>query len=233
MITIIHGSNQLATRNQLLFLKKQYQEIVTLDGENLDQAMFHQSLESKSLFAQDRLVIVEGLLGTRTSKEWLLEYLAKNVIATDLIFWEDHETKSKEILELSKKAKIINLNLPTLIFKFLDTLSPTTQSQSLQLFNQLIESDSCEIVFFMMIRQLRYLMLLKTETSDGPVDYNRLMPWQKIKLSKQAELFTRESLVRIYKTLLNIDYKIKTGQTNVSLEDRLRLFFLNLNLWRT
>lgn len=226
MITIIHGSNQLATRNQLQLIKNKYKEIIVLDGKNLDQTNFYQSIESVSLFGEERLVIIENFFGTKTDKAWFSDYLEKNQVNVEIVFWEDKDSKSKEIKNLADKAKILNFNIPTLIFKFLDSLAPANSQYSLSLLEDIFKSEEPEIVFFMLVKQFRYLILAKENTNQVPSDFKRLAPWQIGKITRQASLFPAESMLKIYQELENLDYQIKNGLTAQSLDTLMKYLLI-------
>ncbi|PIQ69954.1 hypothetical protein COV89_03010, partial [Candidatus Shapirobacteria bacterium CG11_big_fil_rev_8_21_14_0_20_40_12] len=77
-------------------------------------------------------------------------------------------------------------------------------------------------IFSMIIRQFRLLIL----TIDGEAD--NLASWQKNKLAGQATKFGREKLIRVYRTLLEIDIKQKTSSSPFDLNSELDLLILGL-----
>jgi len=97
MITLLHGENTEASRAELLRLKSTYTdaEIREIDGRGLDEAMLIQALESKSLFSQSTVVIIENLFGKLGRKIKLIEALAsilkKSGNSTTIILWENKE----------------------------------------------------------------------------------------------------------------------------------------------
>ncbi len=219
MITIIHGTNQSATRNQLQLIKKQYNETVSLEGKNLTYDILFQNLEPISLFGEKRLVIVENLFAGKADRKDIINYLQAENFTGEVVFWEANERKTKDIITLSSKAKLIKLNIPSVIFKFLDNLT-------VYLLIKTLEEVEPEMILFMLIKQFRYLILCKQDGTNLPEDYKRLSSWQTDKLTKQAASFTLDKLINIYAKLQDIDYRNKSGLTGIKLEEQLKSLLL-------
>ncbi|MBI3384586.1 hypothetical protein HY030_00115 [Candidatus Gottesmanbacteria bacterium] len=229
MITIIHGSNILGTRTELQLLRTQYKEVISLDAKNATLTQVLEGLETATFSGDARLVILENLFSGKSKNDDIINYLLKNDFKNDLLIWEEKENKGKNLVSLAKKAKVIQLNLPTLLFKFLDGLIPHNPNL-LSLYNELVEKESAELVFFMLKRQMR-LLLLTFAKIDKPSDFARMLPWQMAKLTKQASFFSESKLLELYKELLKIEYEIKSGLTSMELEHKLKMFLaLNFKL---
>jgi DNA polymerase III, delta subunit. len=71
MIKLLHGDNQLESRNELnrLISGAESKELIRLDGEKTSLNEIVQALESSSLFGMEKLVIIENLFSRRQSKE--------------------------------------------------------------------------------------------------------------------------------------------------------------------
>lgn len=227
MITIIHGTDKAATRNQLQDLKKAYKEIITHDGAHLDLTFLTQSLESKNMFAEERLVVIENFFAGKAKRDHILNYLLESDLSFDLVFWEDKESQSRDITFLATKARIIKLNINPVIFKFLDSLIPGNQKESLDLLNKTLESVESEIVLFMLIKQIRYLLLALSKSVDYPSDFKRLMSWQSFKLTKTASLFKLETIRVFYQRILDSDYKHKIGLKPGRLSEDIKFLTFN------
>lgn len=126
---ILHGENQVESRNKLLQLKKDKStldlSVAQLSLENLVQAV-----ETNSLFGQANTVIIEGLFSLRQSatKKKIIEYLEKNV-HKDIILWESKDVTPQ--LKSFPPENIIRFDFPKHIFKFLDSPSLSTFHLSL------------------------------------------------------------------------------------------------------
>ena len=232
MITVIHGSNQALTRNELQNLKAKYKEVVEVSGKDLSFKDFQLAVDSQSLFSVERLVVIENFFAGKKKRDEIISYLNKNTLKVDLAFWECKDSKNKDISLLSDiGAKVINYNIPVVIFKFLDSFYPGNAQTCILLFEDCLLTNEPEMIFFMLVKQIRYLLLAQSEaknkdSTEFPSDYNRLAPWQKQKLYKQAQLFTFEKLSKLYEELMTMDFNLKTGQTNLGMEEHLRLFLL-------
>ena len=75
MISIFHGENTLASRNALNLEVDKFRrenpggEIVRLNGDKLTETELVEAVEAASFFSASRLVVIEGLLVRRPSRE--------------------------------------------------------------------------------------------------------------------------------------------------------------------
>jgi len=224
---ILHGDNLVASRK---FLNEKINqavasgsEILKLSGEKLTLGTLQQALESKSLFVTTRLVIIENLLSLPPSKtkNRLTNYLRKNFFE-NLILWEKKEIRS---LTGFKKATVRLFKLPTTIFRFLESLTPEGKEHSLSLLHTCLNQDSAEMVFYMLIRQLRLLIIAKDLGVRG---LDKMADWQKTRLVRQAQKFRLSQLIVLYRQLLKIDYEQKTGRASMPLSSQLDLLIASL-----
>lgn len=98
----------------------------------------------------------------------------------------------------------------------------------LRLLKKVLEVEIPEIIFSLLIRQLRLLLLISNEEKEEAEDLKRLATWQKQKLATQAKNFTEKQLRSYYHELLEIDYQQKTGQNAFDLKKTLEIFIMNL-----
>ena len=230
MIFFLHGDNQVLSRVKLNELienaKSEKKEIIRLDGlkANLNQVL--QTLESSSLFGQEKLVIIEDLFSRPKSKEreTIIKYLKKKNIIPDLIFWEKKEISGTTTRWLPKEWQYQVFKTPTIIFKFLDSIKQNNQKQMLTFLKQSIKKDSSEMVFYMLARRIRELIIAIDLGKEGL----KGAPWQIGKLVGQSKNFSLDQLKEIYAKLLNIDIDIKTGSSFMSLDWHLDLLMVDL-----
>ncbi len=214
MITILHGDNVFESRKQLDRIKTSFEgEIISLNGKNLSETDFIQSTQSQSLFASEKLIVVENFLSDK--KKIKLDF---SKIEPEIIFWEDKEL-GKTVLDEFKevKTKVLLFKTPTTIFKFCDALSPKNCPNLIFLLRECLKTAEPEYVFIMIVRQFRLML-----NPGGSA------PWQQAKIMNQSKSFGQERLKEIYKQLLELDYKTKTGQSFQSLGFNLELFLLSL-----
>lgn len=232
MITIIHGSNLALTRNELNNFRLKYPETVTLDGKNLVLKDLQLALGSQSLFGLERLIIIENFFNGRKNRDDVISYLQETNNKVEIVFWEDKESKSKDLSKLSgNSAKVIVYNLPVVIFKFLDSFFPGNAKTCMTLLEEVLLTNEPEMILFMLVKQIRFMLLTKVsktlkEEESSPPDYSRLAPWQNAKLFKQAELFRQDKLKKMYEEILQMEYNQKSGKTNIDSAVGLKLFLM-------
>ena len=217
---IIHGDNPVGSRdllNQKIsdYKQKGIKDITNLDGKKISLNQVIQSIESQSLFGTDRLVVIENLLARPKSndKDEIVSYL-KNLNISEVLIWESKKLTKTQIKSF-KFAKDQEFKTPSTIFSFLDSLGGNKK----QLINKYLESintNSPGSIFYMLSRQIRLII----QTQDPEM---KIAPWQKSKLISQLKKLGLEKVLWIHHQLLQIDERIKTGQSPIGLEGELEL----------
>ena len=245
MITILHGDNQVASRDRLNQLKDEAKidnrEVVSVEGKGIDMTALIQNLESQSLFSFPKSVFIENLIGSlRTgskAKDTIINYLIEGKFDSDVVLWEG-KSVGKSLLKLKKQkhVSVEDFKMPVVIFKFTESLSPQTIPDALFYFNEAIKTSPVEVVFIMLIRQFRLLLGTELGANRSNDTYHRtipelekIAPWQAQKLSRQAKLFGEKSLKILHKQLLIIDFQTKTGRTPFDLTKSTQQFIMNLS----
>jgi len=231
MITILHGDNFVASRNALkhqIDLFKSPSPAANLgvkrfEGNKLEAATLTQILESTSLFGQDQLLVISNLLSLpqSQSKDQLIKILLNNQ-NQPICLWEK-KTLSARLKKQFLKATIKEFKTPKIVFKFLDSLKPNNSQTSLKLLHQSYQKDAPELIFYLLARRLSQLIQAKDST-----DVLKGAPWQIGKLKAQAKNFTLNQLLNLHQKLLQLDWQIKTGQTDLSLPCQLDLLLARL-----
>lgn len=217
---IIHGDNPVGSRdllNQKIFDYKQkgVKDIVRLDGKKVSLNQIIQSIESQSLFGTDRLVIIENLITRPKSndKDKIISYL-KNPDISEIIIWESKKLTKTQIKPF-KFAKNQEFKTLSTIFSFLDSLGGN-KKQIAHKYLESISTNSPGSIFYMLSRQIRLII----QTLDPEI---KIAPWQKSKLTSQLKKIGIEKTLWIHHQLLQIDERIKTGQSPIGLEGELEL----------
>lgn len=231
MLHLFHGELIEASRKELTTLKEKYRggEVVSLEGKSLTAADLIQATESGSLFGNNRLVVVENLFSRRLKKktqdfEEFTQLISRLSREAEIVFWEEKE-QPKTILGLFPKSADIALFRPErMIFTFVESLKSGNTEIMLDNFHLAIKKDVPELIFTMIIRQFRYLLMVK----ELKKEVKELTPWQLTKFMRQAEYFTLEKLIDLYRKILEIDVKIKSGETPFSLTQEIRLFLMEI-----
>jgi len=227
-ILLLHGDNLVSSRDNLKELvdqaKGKGQELIRLNGLIVKPEDLIQALDSASLFMQTRVVVIEELFSRPKSfeREQIFKFLKNLSANVELIFWEKKELGKLVLNDLPQGTQIKLFKTPVLVFKFLDQLSPQTKNKALELYHQLLKQTPVELVFYMICRQIRLLLLAgDRQMTSGP-------PWMIGKFSKQASLFSKDKLLTIYRELFRIEKSIKTGKTQMPLDWHLDLLILSL-----
>lgn len=236
MITILHGDNQVASRDRLSQLKTEAKldnrEVINIEGKGVDMTTLIQNLESQSLFSFPKTVFIDNLIASlRTgskAKDTVVEYLLTGKFDSDVVLWEG-KSVGKSLLKLKKQkhVSVEDFKMPVVIFKFTESLSPQTIPDALFYFNEAIKTSPVEVIFSMLIRQFR--LLVATATGASIPETEKMIPWVKSKVAKQASSFSVEQLQKLYRDLLIIDFQTKTGKTPFDLTKSTQQFIMNLS----
>lgn len=224
MITIIHGDDIVSSRNFFLDLKKSSDNPITINEKNLNFTTILQLLKGSGLFDEQKDIFIEELLSSKkiiADSEKIID-LIKNSKDRNVNFWEKNEL-TKTNLSAFPNAKVKLFKVPQNLFYFLDNIKPNNKNNVIN-FHKTLDSTDADAVFYMMLRQFRLLIVLRSQdlalsgTDDLQIDeIKRLAPWQKDKLKRQASFFSAGELKSIYNKLFEIDLKIKVGEiTNLS-----------------
>ncbi len=226
---ILHGENTVLSRLKLQekvneFHQKTKGEIISFSADKISLTDLKQALESISLLNDQRLIVVENLFSGRKSihKEKIIDYL-KQSQADNLIIWEGKKIDGRTLT--SFKAQVLFFDISPLVFKFLDSLMPGNEKNMLLLFHQTIKQMPVEMLFFMLVKHWRLLIIAH---DLGPEGLKNMQPWRQTRIVEQAQRFKLNKLLMIYKKMLAIDYQQKTGQTPLSLICQLDLLLASL-----
>lgn len=220
MINILHGDNLTESRQFLRNLVEKAvnsrTEVITFQGNKATLADIKEALASDTLLGGNRMVVIENLLGGQKSAEKtkISSYLKTGKYDSALLIWEDKEIKG---MASFPNAEVNCFRLHPVIFHFLESLRTGNSQETLKLLGTLKTEADAEMVFYMLIRQFRLLIMAKDEALET------MPPWQRQKLLGQSRHFTHEKLVKIYRELLDIDFKQKTSGDPYPLYSRLDL----------
>ncbi|MBI5044342.1 MAG: hypothetical protein HZC02_00220 [Candidatus Levybacteria bacterium] len=230
MITIIHGDDTASSRNYFNELKTKFSNTVTLDGESTSLTELMQEMDGGGLFVTSKTYLVEYFFKRRKKSsefEAILSYIQSKTLEHEIFLWEDKELDKKS-LSYFKHATIKTFKLPQTLFLFLDSIKPNAGKQLIMLHQRVLETIEGEMVFFMLVRQLRILLALSDQTDSYIDEVKRLAPWQAAKMQKQAKLFPKRELKRLYLALAQIDQDLKTGNLATPLHVSLDIFLSDI-----
>ena len=229
MITIIHGNDITTSRNFYIELRKKTANYELIDGKNLDFDTLFRTFQGNSLFTNEKNIYIENFFSNIKSNsiefKKITDYLNKNK-NINLLFWET-KVLTKTQASSIKSAQVKEFSYPQVLFVFLDSFKPQNLS-SIKLFHQLNKTMEAELIFYMIVRQLRLMIAVLEEGKNEIDEIKRLAPWQLSKLRSQGGHFGKNKLLDLYKKLYLIDYQTKYGLTPLSLSTNIDIFLSDL-----
>jgi DNA polymerase III delta subunit len=227
MLLLLHGDNTVLSRaklNQYLqdIKKKGIKDVVSLAGKKAQLTELIEAVETQSLFGTDRAVVIEELHAhkSKTTLKELVEYLSKLDHSAEVLLWEQKVVTAIQLKKLANfKAEVFKTS--PVVFKFLDAIGTTTKSQTLSLYQEAVEKDSAEFIFFMLARHTRQLVQVTDPHYDLP-------PWQAGKLKGQLRALGEEKAKNFHSRLHEIDWHNKSGQSIHGVEGDLALLIASL-----
>lgn len=218
---IIHGDHTIKSRERLLNLKagNAAKEIISLvAGYDLNQII--QTVESQSLFNDDRLTVIENFFSSTKQKKQddILAYLKKQTTNPNIIIWEGKQIDGR-VLKSFSAATIELYKLDTVLFKLLEAVKPLNTTEILALLQQVVKKEPVELVFFMLVRHMRMLLAIKSQSNIPETMH--MQPWLLQKAKTQASAFSLPKLQALYSSLFEIDARQKKGALTGSLHEEL------------
>jgi len=227
MLTILHGENIVASRNFLSSLINQAQNkklpTIRLTSGDFQIDNLVSALEP-DLFGQKKLIILDDFqkFSPQSQKE-IAKVIKKNPSQSQIIIWANKKMPAKTLNLFPQKQDRL-FKPDNLVFTFLDSLSPDNKEKCLKLLNQALDREETGLVFYLLVGRVEDLIIAKT----GHQDQLKKAPWQKSRLSAQAQKFSLSQLKKFLKGLIALDYQQKNGQLFCSLEFGLELLILKL-----
>jgi len=231
MVTLIHGSDTAASRKFFYDEKQRHPDALLLEAEKINITSLMQIFEGGSLFGETKYVFIEQLI-TKLKKtsnfKDIVSFLEKSAETNDIYIWEGKDLEPSS-LKLFKKVTVRPFKLPQTLFLLLDNIKPGNGKNLIPLFHQTIETAEVEMVFFMIIRQIRILLALSDPESRANIDeVKRIAPWQMGKLQQQASLFSTLELLSLYEKLYTIEVGQKTGGLSTSVTNAIDFLLLGV-----
>jgi DNA polymerase III delta subunit len=222
---VLHGDNQIQSREALSKAKEKAvqegEEVVVLNGQKTTLTEVKQALESGSLFGGGRLLVLEGLLAGRASKNQkeISDYLKTE--KSSVVLWEPKKVSVTAIKSVGGEDREFKVSAE--IFHLTDSLSPGQTKVMLESFATCMNQEGAEMIFYMLCRQVRMMIQAKT-------DQNSLSgsPYMVSKVVRQVKPFTQGALLKMHEKLYLIDKGVKTGTNPLPLADQLEQWLLEI-----
>lgn len=201
-LLLLHGPAIEASRRKLQDLRKKFNpETIVVFEEGTDLQVIKGSLVTSPLFSDQQLIIVEN------PAEDLAHYTLypksdssqASLILYTLILWFDHEVDTKKWSGFKPlffpEAKEVS------VFPFLDYLAAKDKKAFLEI--EKLKTAGFDIHY--LLTMAFYLLRSLAVTPKTAPDFVRR------KLAKQRAKFSLEDIKGLYKDLLEIDFKLKSG----------------------
>ena len=199
-LQLLHGLATRVSRQQLTLIKEKFDTnnvVVYESGTSIQEITG--GLMTQPIFAEERLTILENPPEDLT-------FLTLDSSDLTLILWFDHEVSFKKpIMEWVKKEKGEVLFFPEArevsVFPLLDYLANKDNKAFLEI--KKLKNAGYDIFYF--ITMTFYLLRNLVATPKTAQQF------VKDKLIRQRKNFSLERLTNLYKEILEIDFKIKSG----------------------
>lgn len=224
-MNILHGEDANKSYGRLIALTEELKlrqfEVITEDAQDVEITHLRQEIGSSGLFGSLKCFVIKNLLsGTKSKNKEKLVEVINQTTDHEIILWEN-KALSATILKKFPKAKIESFAISPVIFKFLDSLRPNNKKNILIAWKSLQEDGTePEFVFAMLNRQFKLLIQAKSDPK-----YLKLAPYPMRLITNQANYFTLDHLLDLYKKLFEIDTKVKTGTGGNTIDNLLTNFF--------
>ena len=191
-LQVLHGPAIQISRKKLTEIKQKFdQSNVVVFEKGSDPGVVLASLQTVSMFQEDRLVILEN-----PPDDFDSSLITHNPSLT-VVLWFDHEVKNKYDGEILFFPEVKEIS----VFPFLDLLGNRQKKAFLEL--DKLKQAGFDTQYF--ITMIFYLLRNLVATPKSAHDF------VKRKNIKMRANFSPEELIRLYKFVLETDFKIKKG----------------------
>lgn len=223
MIYIIHGDDTISSYKKLQEATAKSERLSRFDCEKNELKDLELLLNSQELFADRKTIVIENpkKIPANHLDEFsgLINKFEKDKL-DDIILYSEVPLDDK-FLSKFKTSSVISHFLPKLFFQLLDNFSPTNQSKTYQIFQQMKSTTEAEQVFYAMVKRIRSLIMIKFSEKEKFEEISKMAAWQRAKLHKQASLWEIDELLKFYSLLFKTEIDLKSGGIANSLSDRL------------
>jgi hypothetical protein len=222
MITIFCGSDTARSRKSFSdacnkLMQAQESELIELTSSNLEEKLLSSSHE-QSLFASKLFYSGENILSKKKNREILLKY--EDVKSLELFIWEE-QMEPRFVKTYLKKSKIDISDIPSSIWKLLDTIVPGSKSKIIPQLDGLISNMDEHLILYMIQKRTKELILINSNFTGG----KKMADWQIDRLKKQAKAWKKDQLLNFYSKLFTIEKSERLGSTSYTIKQSLEILF--------
>jgi len=230
MIHVLHGENTDDSERYLKSLLVKYKDIPKVQLTDKDRIeLFQEAVYAADLFETEKLVICRNWLSSKKIKLNSLSEIPQN---RTVIFLEDTKLALGQASKNTPDLLIKEFKPQSTIFWFLDSLSPDF-SKSVRYLPQ-IAQDKKNLLVWNLLFRVSLLIAAKYQAGrEKSQDFfeRNIQDWQWDKIQRQADLFSLNKLIGLYRGLLRLDYAVKNSLSAIdekSLVTILLLKYLSL-----
>lgn len=230
MITIIHGADIATSRKYFLDLKEKEKDTLSINGQTLNITDLVQYFDGGELFSTPKSFFIEQLLSKKKKSnelDQLINQINKHAQENNIYIWEEKDITPAS-LNSFKNSQVKQFKLPQTLFTFVENIKPGNGREMIKLFHETIKTSDTEMIFFMIVRQIRMLLCVIEPGSDAIDEVKRMAPWLRGKLERQADLFEIDELKRLYAKLFELEKGLKTGNLPMPLTQAIDFLLLGI-----
>ena len=214
MLTLIHGDDLVKIEKSIIDLTSNSKPD-RVDGSKIKLKDLEEKLLGGDLFGDETVFIIEGIFKNKGKKE-ILKFLETNKGNFSAIFVERGKLNKRDLDSLKFNA-VVNHLLPQYYFKFLDDFYPKNGNNLANIYSELLKTMTAEQIYYSLVKRVRALMAVRAGL-NAHSEIARFAPWQLGKLKQQSRMWEERDLIDFYKTLFDIEVKMKSGGLTTALE---------------
>lgn len=225
MLTVICGEDTVASRNHLQQLKAQFKQ-KGYSIQNTTVSELPDILKSNEgvvdLFGQESVYIVENVSSKykgrgKTDFKTAVDALGQSD-KFHVVDWESGKS-AYELSALKKKASTFQEFKPSQnIFQLLDACYPHNLKPFIRILTEVAETQEDMFIYTLLWRHVRKLIQARENKLDS-----KTPPWQRGKLTAQANSWSQKTLVNFYEGLVKIDRGMKTNTSTFSIRESIEI----------
>lgn len=220
MFWYIYGDNVFSARKKLnetidkIVDDNPQTRFVNIEKKSFDEEKINSIIKSPLLFDQTNAFLIDGysLLAPK-QKNFITDSFSKS--SAQVIFWDSKDTSLANGLKKTfPQLNVFHFPKPKLTFVFLEKIFPGNQKESLSLFAKIAVDQPLELVLYFLKQHFRTLAMF-TISSDL---ISNLPSWREAKISSQVGKFPKNRVTDLYRQIINLEYRNKSGNLPVGLE---------------
>lgn len=219
---LVSGSDTVSARSKLVSLKQTFSNanFVEIDLSNVDLNELTEKLQLTDMFNQTVFIFENFSLISKDA--WIR--LFQNLGDTSAIFNAVGKNVGRIPSEYKKRVTVFSFDTRTEIFDLLNAISPNKISYLIDQLERNLETIPEPVIMTMIQNRIRDLIILKS----SPDSFSGQL-WQKQQLLKQAENFTLNNLIKLYRRLLSLEIREKTSANPDSYTSHFALDLISLH----